>query len=319
MTNLRKLAVLPPARMKGANVETALKERRVIVADNVKTLGGFMERALGLRQLWNTADEKEIWFRGEDKQHPTFLRPELYRPGKHPNGTDQPLKPIPELLRIENDLYAEFQRCAVQLRTESAPEEDWDWDAYFLMQHHGAPTRLLDWSDGALMALHFAVRSKPRNDPSDAIVYAIDPFRLGEYLDTLQETKRAEKQWKRYVRKHPQDEFPEDEPERVYLPASKEDLKELSPPAVPLLLDFPHITRRVAAQRSRFLVFGTDPSWLANEATKSDSLIQSIGIDGGSCYRIRRELRDSGITESVIFPDLDGLGREMRQLWLDRQ
>jgi hypothetical protein len=28
-----------------------------------------------------------------------------------------------------------------------------------------------------------------------------------------------------------------------------------------------------------------------------------------------RELRDSGVTESVIYPDLDGLGREMKQLW----
>jgi hypothetical protein len=278
-----------------------------------------MERALELRELWKTPDEREIWFRGEDRQHPTFLRPELYRPGKNTDGTDQPLKPITELLNIENDLYTEFQRCAVQLRTERAPEEDWDWDAYFLMQHHGAPTRLLDWSDGALMALHFAVRSKPRNDPADAIVYAIDPFRFGEYLDTLPETKRAEKQWKRYVTKHPQDELPEDEPERVYLPAGEADLKELSPPTVPLFLDFPHITRRVAAQRSRFLVFGTDPAWLAKEATKLGSLIEAIIVDGGSCYRIRRELRDSGITESVIFPDLDGLGREMRQLWLDRR
>jgi FRG domain len=139
------------------------------VSDKVKSLGAYMERAFGLRELWKTPVEKEIWFCGEDRQYPTFLRPELYRPGKSADGTDQPLKTVPELLKIENDLYEEFQRCAVQLRTERAPEEDWDWDAYFLMQHHGAPTRLLDWSDGALMALHFAVRSKPRNDPADAM------------------------------------------------------------------------------------------------------------------------------------------------------
>ena len=287
--------------------------------DRVASLGEFMEWALALRAQWMTPDERELWFRGEDKRHPTFLRPELYRPARNADGTDQPLKPIADLLKIENDLYEEFRRCAVQLRTERAPEEDWDWDSYFLMQHHGAPTRLLDWSDGALMALHFAVRDKALHDPGDAVVYAIDPFLLGKHLDTLPETKRAEKQWKRYVKKHLQDELPEDEPERVYLPASEEELKELSPPAVPLLLDFPHITRRVAAQRSRFLVFGSDPAWLANEAVKSDSLIKSIVVDAASCYRIRRELRDSGVTESVIFPDLDGLGREMRQLWVDRR
>ena len=38
------------------------------------------------------------------------------------------------------------------------------------MQHHGGPTRLLDWSDGSLMALHFALRNK-QGDDSDSIVY----------------------------------------------------------------------------------------------------------------------------------------------------
>jgi hypothetical protein len=87
---------------------------------------------------------------------------------------------------------------------------------------------------------------------------------------------------------------------------------------VPLLLDFPHITRRVAAQRSRFMVFGTKPSWLFAELEKADSL-KLITIEPGSIFKIRIELRESGVAESVIFPDLDGLEREMNQLWEDRK
>ncbi len=230
-----------------------------------------------------------------------------------------PLKSITELLRIENDLYREFQRCAVQLRVERAPEEDWDWDAYFLMQHHGATTRLLDWSDGALMALHFALRNKPQSDLQDAVVYVLEPVELGRRLDNLRETKRAEKDWKRYVKKHPSDELSEDSPEEAYLPATEADFKELSLPAPPLVLDFPHITRRVAAQRSRFIVLGANPVWLAEESHKRDARIRAIVIHGACSYKIRCELRDSGVTESVIFPDLDGLGREMKQLWEDRK
>ena len=35
--------------------------------------------------------------------------------------------------------------------------------------------------------------------------------------------------------------------------------------------------------------------------------------------KIRRELRDCGVTESVIYPDLDGIGREITQIWEDRR
>ena len=64
-------------------------------------------------------------------------------------------------------------------------------------------------------------------------------------------------------------------------------------------LDFPHITRRVAAQRSRFVVFGTDLEFLAEEY-KRESCIKRLCIDGKCRRSLRRELRDSGVTDSVI-------------------
>jgi hypothetical protein len=123
-----------------------------------------LDRVSKIRQLWGLAKHKELWFRGESRDYgDTILRPELYRP---PN-VGVPLKPIWKLLNIENDLYEEFQRNAVERSSEKTSDEDWDWDSYFLMQHHNGPTRLLDWSDGALMALHFALRNKA-DDSYDA-------------------------------------------------------------------------------------------------------------------------------------------------------
>jgi hypothetical protein len=86
-----------------------------------------------------------------------------------------------------------------------------------------------------------------------------------------------------------------------------------------MVLEFPHITRRIAAQRSRFIVLGTEPNWMQDEFRKTDSTIKLITIAAGARAQLRQDLRDCGITESVIYPDLDGLGREMKQLWEDRR
>lgn len=282
--------------------------------EKVQSLSDFMARVTQLRESWGTPGHKELWFRGETQKHLTCLRPRLYRP-----GGNLPLKPVFELLRIENDLYEKFQRCAIQLCNEKTAEDDWDWDSYFLMQHHGGPTRLLDWSDGALIALHFALRDKANDDTRDALVYVLEPDRLIERIEALPDIELAKTKWKAFVQKHPSDDLQEDEWDRSYLPGDDEDLAETPPPRVPLLLEFPHITRRVAAQRSQFIVFGTDPDWLAEELDKPDSPLRTIAVDAATSRRIRRELRDSGVTESVIFPDLDGLGREMKQLWEDRK
>jgi hypothetical protein len=289
--------------------------RTATLEEPVDRLGQFIDRVGKLRQLWGLPRHKELWFRGEGRDYgETILRPELYRPVS--NGV--PLKPIWKLLNIENDLFEEFQRSAVERSDEKISQEDWDWDSYFLMQHHSGPTRLLDWSDGALMALHFALRSKA-DDTHNARVYVLEPHRLTEQLKQLAETKIIEQEWKAYVAKHHSFGLKEDEWEDAYLPADEEDLAEMNVPRPPLVLRTDLITRRIAAQRSRFILFGTEPNWLSDEVKKTDSTIKVIEIAADSRPNIRQELRDCGVTESVIYPDLDGLGREMRQLWDDRR
>jgi hypothetical protein len=177
---------------------------------------------------------------------------------------------------------------------------------------------LLDWSDGALIALHFALRNK-RDDNKDARVYVLEAYRLVEQLKLLPDAKIAEEAWKVYVKEHPNDGLDEEEWSDSYLPASEEVLAQINVPRPPLVLEFPHITRRIAAQRSRFIVFGTEPNWLSDEFKKTESTIKLITIAAESRSQIRQELRDCGVTESVIYPDLDGLGREMKQLWEDRR
>jgi hypothetical protein len=289
----------------------------------VKSLDDFVARVHEIRKEWDIREHKELWFRGEGEEHQdSILRPALYRP---PNG-EKAMKEINDLLDRECELYEEFQRCGAQLCSEKIEEAYKEWDWYFLMRHHDAPTRLLDWSDGSLIALHFALRNKTkdalRNDATKEHckprVYVLGPDRLNDRLKNSSEIDHAKKHWRSFVETHPSFKYREVEWEYAYLPSNEDERKELPIPSTPFVLDFPHITRRVAAQRSRFVVLGTDPCWLAKQSKEQDFL-KVIEIDPTpECVsKIRIQLRESGVTESVIFPDLDGLGREMKQLWED--
>src|SRR5215469_11389173 len=287
-----------------------------MTADKISSLGRLLDYVHDVREnLWRLGDKKELWFRGESQDHGnTLLRPELYRP-REPNA----LRPVDDLLNIESELYEEFQRCGDQFRSEALDRKYWEWDSYFLLQHHGGATRLLDWSDGALMALHFAVRNPRDDETGDAFLYILEPDRLNQRLKALHADTGIEEKWREYVKtENPGEGLNEEDWEDAYLPSDEEERK-FAIPHSPLVLDFPHITRRVAAQRSRFVVFGTDFEFLSNEFKREESFIKRVCIDGSCRRAMRRELRDSGVTESVIYPDLDGLGREMKQLWEERK
>jgi hypothetical protein len=96
-----------------------------------QSAGEFLSAVREIRNYWRVPEHKELWFRGEDREYrDTRLRPKLYRP-----SSAKALKPIQDLLLIEEDLSDDFRRCAAQL-CDTKPEDDWEW--YFLMQHHGS-------------------------------------------------------------------------------------------------------------------------------------------------------------------------------------
>jgi hypothetical protein len=280
----------------------------IIASDKVQTIGQFTDKVCLIRKDWALEERDELWFRGEKRDYgPTRLRPSLYRPPRK-----RSLKSIEDLLKIEDDLFDRFQRYNPQLTDTEIVD---DFDGYVLMQHHGGPTRLLDWSDGSLTALHFATRNKQENE-DDSLVYVLEPSRLMGALDAQPDTALREQLWTEHVKADPQDA--DDDSSSIYLPTSGRNPRVFDLPRIPMLLEFPLFTRRVAAQRSQFIVFGTDPSWLSEETNRNDSSIRTIIIDGRFARSIRAELRECGVTESVIFPDLDGMGKELNQLWEDR-
>jgi hypothetical protein len=118
-----------------------------------------------------------------------------------------------------------------------------------------------------------------------------------------------------------------DEAEGVALPdwdLSKEYLPELFEDqklkrTFPIAIDPPHISRRLAVQRSRFVIFGKKKDGLMEivRETSKPRLVH-FPIAYNSIRAIQKELETCGVTRATVFPDLDGLSRELKRIMQQR-
>src|SRR5205085_9918646 len=79
-----------------------------------------------------------------------------------------------EMMRdVYKSLYRKYKARAWHLLTF---REMSDWGIIFSMQHHGIPTRLLDWSESFICALYFAHCGRKSSD--DAAIFILSPEHL---------------------------------------------------------------------------------------------------------------------------------------------
>jgi hypothetical protein len=161
-------------------------------------------------------------------------------------------------------------------------------DRITIMQHHGLPTCLLDWTENALAGLFFAVRNIALPDDQDAVVWILEPLRLAQV--------------QQYGRRIP-----------------FADSAELGMGNLPLPFYPVHCSPRVASQRGTFTLHPFAPQHslariaLAEKAAGRLPPLQGIRIRGSRRKFIRGALADAfGVGEYTLFPDLDGLARELR-------
>jgi len=246
-----------------------------------------------VEQLQRSAGHS-LWFRGCGKSKHRLV-PSLYR---HPTVSTQP-----ELEALERQLMVRFRQRSIPYHARNLSD---DWEALFFMQHYGVPTRLLDWTENPLIALHFALMLAPRSSRRKGIhyggaaaVWVLDPV-----------------VWNKAALKHVSYSG-------APLVPGDEELKGYSPRTTgtpmhshPVALYGAHNSSRIVAQQGVFTIFGANKGAmekLVKNGAFPPKALTCIVIDANRISRMRKSLLNQGITESVVFPDLEGLARETKR------
>lgn len=256
----------------------------------LKQYSSFIENAL------NGSTENTLWFRGCGDSRYT-LTPSIHR---HPL-----IKDGKELIELEQKIIYRFKQRAIPFLEKPINLEN-QWELIFFMQHFGSPTRLLDWSENPYIALYFALTSanyqrtgRKIEYNSDASVWFLDP-----------------NLWNREVLK---DVGYDDGIISLESPHIKSYEPFMEPSLMkekPIAIYGTHNSKRIVAQRGVFTIFGkgTKPmEQIFEDETFPDKSLLKVVIPKNNIESVLKSLIAIGITDSVVFPDLDGLSKEIKR------
>jgi hypothetical protein len=229
------------------------------------------------------------WFRGVSGARPELL-PALYR------GRFAPLDQ-----KDESDLMLEFKRVAPSLRP-GLPHHTRRIDWLAIGQHHGLPTRLLDWTESSLAALFFALENAQpgMSMPLQSGVWMLNPDWLNRLAGVADGVLVLT-----------------DEPENNEIDRRWGLLRASDCGVEPISIRPVQLATRVAAQSGVFTLFGSAREPL-DQLSGAGQHLTKIEIEPASVSALREELQWAGVTAATLFPDLDGLSRYLKTVFTQR-
>ena len=205
--------------------------------------------------------------------------------------------------RQEGHLLRNFRKYA---HRDSVPGDSvWNWLS--LAQHHGLPTRLLDWSFSPFVALHFATADFERFD-LDGVVWCVDYVAAHKMLPA---------RLRKLLRDQQADVFTAEMLQREARTLGEFDRLAGKKTSV-LFLEPPSLDERIVNQFALFSLMSSPTAQMDAWIRQHPRLAHKVVIPAKLKWEVRDKLDQANINERVLFPGLDGLSRVLKRYYSPR-
>lgn len=273
-----------------------------LLIERARSIGDVLDAVRKIDRVWEKqTGDYELWFRGVSRYSHSLV-PAWYRPETERNDYD------------EETLFESFKGFAIS-HVGARPRDDWEW--YFMAQHYGMPTRLLDWTDNLFVALYFAlephvaslrryeIEERARKIPRDGrfsnespVVWLLDPVSLN-FATTKDASVFS-----------PGGEFT-----NRYLPSALQAEAKAKLVAKPVALFPPRATARITAQQGLFTIHGREKSCIRQLAEKLNIRMALIYIDSNAAPLMWNDLQVAGVNRLSLFPELESVAPHLKYLF----
>lgn len=178
------------------------------------------------------------------------------------------------------------------------------WRQMFMGQHYGLPTRLMDWSQSPLVALHFATgeNNLDKMDAHDCMIWRIDMKELHSLLPDAYKDELERNRTSVFSVNLLND-----------IVSSLEQYDNDMKDKAMVVIEPPSIDPRIVNQYSFFSIVPNGIDNLEDFLDKYTNNTIKYVINKDLRWRIRDMLDQQNISERIFFPGLDGLSK-----WLGR-
>lgn len=207
----------------------------------------------------------------------------------------------PRCAELELPLLRTFRKYA---RWDSTQQDSiWCWLA--LAQHHGLPTRLLDWTFSPYVALHFVTEDATKFD-RDGVVWAVDYVNTNRLLPPVLDRILREEQAGVFTAE--------------MLSRAASSLIELDAIGQDFVVFFepPSLDDRIVNQHALFSMMPRADVSPGAWFSRHSELVQRIIVPAALKVEVRDKLDQANVTERVLYPGLDGLSRWLARYYTPR-